>query len=157
MGGARFSQYGHSRERHTAEYCQELCFQCPSPTVSHIHPCFPSRTAVRFDPDSYGDFPFPWDPVHMKVCVCLLRMGSPFPPFLWRSCAQALLAFNARFSRGFFAQCQIPTHGSLMWGSEFSLLTPKVSLCVPVTFQSVGLPTWEVWGCLYHLITPPTS
>ena len=24
----------------------------------------------------------PWDPVHVKVCVHLLRMGSPFPPFL---------------------------------------------------------------------------
>ena len=29
----------------------------------------------------------PWDPVHLKVCVRLLRMGSPFPPVLWSSCA----------------------------------------------------------------------
>ena len=24
-------------------------------------------------------------------------------------------------------------------------------------FQSVGLPTWEVWSCLYRVIAPPTS
>ena len=96
----------------------------------------------------------PWDPVHVKVCVHLLRMGSPFPPVLWSSCIQASLAFNARCSRGSFSQCQIPTCEGLMWGSELSLLW--VSFCEPVSFQSVELPTPEVWGCLYHKITPPT-
>ena len=38
----------------------------------------PPITAVSFDPDSHGVFALPWDPVHVKVCVCLLRMGSPF-------------------------------------------------------------------------------
>ena len=28
-----------------------------------------------------------------------------------------------------------------------------MSLCEPVSFQSVGLPTWEVWGFSYHIIT----
>ena len=69
----------------------------------------PPRTVIRFDPDSYGDFSFPWDPVHMKVCVHPLRMGSPFPPVLWSFCKQALLAFNARCYGGSFSQCQIPT------------------------------------------------
>ena len=87
-----------------------------------VFPGCPPRTAVRFDPDSYGDFALPWDPVHVKVCVRLLRMGSPFPPVLWSSCTQAPLAFNARCSRGSFSQCQIPTRESLMWGSELSLL-----------------------------------
>ena len=32
-----------------------------------------------------------------------------------------------------------------------------MSLCEAVSFQSVELPTQEVWGCLYHEITPPTS
>ena len=32
-----------------------------------------------------------------------------------------------------------------------------MSLCEPVSFQSVGLPTQEVWGCLYHVFAPPTS
>ena len=51
------------------------------------------------DPDSYGDFALPWDLVHVKVCVHLLRMGSLFPPVLWISCAQAPLAFSASCSR----------------------------------------------------------
>ena len=105
---------------HADEYYEELCFQYPSPITSHIHPCFPSRTsktAVRFDPDSNGDFAFPWDPVHVKVCVHLLIMGSPFPPVPWSSCAQVPLALNARCSRGSFSKCQ-----SFTWGSELSLL-----------------------------------
>ena len=98
MGGARFSQNSHLQRKAAAKYSRELCFQCLSLTTSHIHPCFPRRsprTAVRFDPDSYGDFALPWDPVHVKFCVHLLRMGSPFPPVLWSSCLQAPLAFNA--------------------------------------------------------------
>ena len=91
-------------------------------TFTSVFPGGLPRTAVRFDPHSYGDFALPWDPVHMKAHVHLLRMGSLFPPVLWSSCTQAPLAFNARCSRGSFSQCQIPTHESLMWGSELSLL-----------------------------------
>ena len=99
------------------------------PQQATFTPVFPGclpRTAVRFDPDSYRDFVLPWDPVQVKVCVHLLRMGSPFPPVPWSSCTQAPLAFNARCSRGSFSQCQIPTREILMWGSELSLL--QVSL-----------------------------
>ena len=85
-------------------------------------PGCPPRTAVRFDSDSHGDFALPWDPVHMKVCVWLLRTGSPFPPVPWSSCAQAPLAFNARCSRGSFSQSKFPICESLMWGSALSLL-----------------------------------
>ena len=78
-----------------------FAFNVLPPQQATFTPVFPGdlpRTAVRFDPDSYGDFALPWDPVHVKICVCLLRMGSPFPPVLWSSCAQAPLAFNARCS-----------------------------------------------------------
>ena len=91
-------------------------------TFTPVFPGGPPKTAVRFDPDSHGDFALLWDPVHVKVCVRLLRMGSPFSPVPWSSCAQAPLAFNARCSSGSFSQCQIPTCESLMWGSELSLL-----------------------------------
>ena len=58
----------------------------PSPPVfTEDHP----RTAVRCDLDSYGISASPWDPVHMKVCVCFSRMGSPFPSVPWSSCMQA--------------------------------------------------------------------
>ena len=108
-----------------AEYSRALCFQCPSPTITIFTPVFPGgppRTAIRFDPNSYGDFAFPWDPVHVNVCVHLSRMGSSFPPVPWSSCTQAALAFNARCSRGSFSQCQIPAREGLMCGSELSLL-----------------------------------
>ncbi len=65
-------------------------------TFTPVFPGCSPRTAVRFDPDSYGDVALPWNSVHVKVCVRLLRMRSLFPPVLWSSCAQAPLAFSAR-------------------------------------------------------------
>ena len=40
-------------------------------TFTPVFPGGPPIAAARFDPDSYGDFALPWDPVHVKVCVCL--------------------------------------------------------------------------------------
>ena len=91
-------------------------------TFTRVFPGCPPRTAVRFNPDSYGDLTLPWGPVYMKVRVHLLRMRSPFPPVLWSSCAQGPVAFNARCSGGSFSDCQIPRSGDLKWGSELSLL-----------------------------------
>ena len=42
------------------------------PQQATVTPCLPRdppRTADRSDPDSYGDFALPWDPVHVKVCA----------------------------------------------------------------------------------------
>ena len=94
--GPDFPKMATFRERQVDEYSQELASSVIPPQQATFTPVFPGgplRTAVRFDPDPYGDFALPWDPVHMKVCVCLLRMGSPFSPVLWSSCAQAALAF----------------------------------------------------------------
>ena len=91
-------------------------------TFTPVFPGGPPRTAVRFDPDSCGDFALPWDPVHVKVYVRLLGMGSPFPSVPWSSCTEAPLAFNARCFKGSFSQCQIPTREILMCFSELSLL-----------------------------------
>ena len=55
-------------------------------TFTPVFPGGPQITSVRFDPDFYGDFALPWDPVHMKVYVCLLRMGS-----LWSSRCGAVI------------------------------------------------------------------
>ena len=49
-------------------------------TFTPVFPGCPPRPAVRFDPDSKGDFALPWDPVHVKVCVRLLRMGVSVSP-----------------------------------------------------------------------------
>ena len=125
-GGARFSQNVHlQRMAQLLNIPQSFAFNVvPSQqaTFTPVFPGCPPRTAVRFDPDSHGDFALPWDPVHVNVCVRLLRMGSPFLPVPWSSCTQAPLAFNARCSRGSFSQCQIPRRGGFTWGSELSLL-----------------------------------
>jgi len=67
-------------------------------TFTTVFAGYPPRTTVRFNPNSYGDFALPWDPTNVNFCVCLLIIGSPFPPVLWSSCTQAPLAFNARCS-----------------------------------------------------------
>ena len=56
-------------------------------TFTPVFPGGPPKTAVRSDPDSYGDLALPWDPVQVKICVRFSRIGSPFPPVLWSSCA----------------------------------------------------------------------
>jgi len=101
-----------SRERQLLNIPESFAFNVlPSQqaTFTPVFPGCPPRTAVRFDPDSYGDFALPWDPVHVKVCVCLLRMGSLFPPVPWSSCTQAPLAFNARCS-GALSPCARSPH-----------------------------------------------
>ena len=91
MGGDRLSQNGPLQRK-------ALLLNIPKSFASNVLPSqqalftsvfpgCPPGTAVRFDPDSHGDFALTWDPVHIKVCVCLLRMGSPFPPVLWSSWA----------------------------------------------------------------------
>ena len=115
-GWARCSQNGHlQRKAQQLNIPKSFSFNVLPSQQATFTPVFsggPPRVEVRFDADSYGNFALPWDPVHVKVCVCLLRMGSLFPPVLWSSCAQAPLAFNARCSRGSFSQCQIPTRGA---------------------------------------------
>ena len=85
-------------------------------TFTPVFPGCPPRTAVSFDPDSYGDLALPWDPVEVKFCVCLLRMGSPFPPVPWSSYAQAPLAFNARCTF-------LPVPDPHTWESDVGLRT----------------------------------
>ena len=85
MGGARVSQNGHlQRKALLLNIPKNFVFNVlPSQaTFTPVFPGCPPRTAVRFDLGSYGDLTLPWDPVHVKVCVRLLRMGSPFPPVL---------------------------------------------------------------------------
>ena len=112
--GPDFPKMATSRERQLLNIPESFASNVlPSQqaTFTPVFPGCPPRTAVRFDPDSYGDLALPWDPVHVKVCVHLLRMGSPFPPVLWSSCAQAPLAFNARCSRALSPCARSPQVG----------------------------------------------
>ena len=83
MGGTRFSQNGHlQRKALLLNIPESFAFNVlplQQATFTPVFPECPPRTVVKFDPDSLGDFALPWDPVHVKVCVHLLRMGLRFP------------------------------------------------------------------------------
>ena len=140
MGGPDFSKMAFSRGPLANTYYLEPLPSvfCPlsEPQQPPAFPGDPPSPADRSDPDSYGVPALPWDPEHLKPCVHPLRMEYLFPTVLWSSCAQALLAFNAKCSGGSSSQYQTPSLGNLMWGSELSLLWR--SLCDTVIFQSVG-------------------
>ena len=91
-------------------------------TFIPFFPGGPPRIAVRFDSVSYGAFALPWDPVHMKVCVCLSRMGSLFPPVLWSSCALSPTGLQCQMLWGVF----LPVPDPQAWGPdvELRILTP---------------------------------
>ena len=94
---------------------------------------------------------FPLDPSAHKTP----RVEFLFPPVLWNSFDQTLLAFKARCSGGSSFQCQTPRLGSLTWGSELSLLWEN--LCDIIIFPFVGRPPggYGIW--FYHDCTPPTT
>ena len=79
---ARFFQNGHL-QRNT---CWWL-FLTPLPPMSFPHNETQSHpVSLRFSKNCRQVWPrflwslwFTWDPVHMKACVCLSRMGSLFP------------------------------------------------------------------------------
>ena len=123
--GQIFSKWPPPEEGRLMNILKSFAFNALPPqqaTFIHVFPGGPGRTAVRSDPDSHGDIALPLDAVYMKFCGCILRMGSPFPPVPWRSCAQAPLVFSASISGGSFSKCQIPRHEDLTRDSELSLL-----------------------------------
>ena len=122
-GGARFSQNGHlQRKAQLPNSPESFAFTVLPSQQAIFTPVFPGcppRTAVRFDPDSYGDLALPWDPVHVKVCVHLLRMGSLFPPVLWSSCAQSPTGLQCQMLWGLF----LPLPDTHTWEFDVGLRT----------------------------------
>ena len=58
------------------------------PQKHPIFPGYPSRTAGRYDPDSYGVSALPQDPVNTKIGVCISRVDSLSPSpveLMWTS------------------------------------------------------------------------
>ena len=151
-----------SRGAHTDDYSWDLCLQFlpPQPaTVTPIFPGYPPRTTVTSDPDSYRVSPLPWDPVHMKACGHLSKMGSTFSPVPWISCAPAPLVFNAKCSRGSISQCQIlgmrncmglrtlTPIGEFWWYSYFSVCGPP----------PVGMGLFISHNCPYYCFDVASS
>ena len=98
---------------------------------------------------------FPWVPVHIKPCV------HPPTQQSWVSDFHSSVEFcgqKPKALRSPLTQCQTPRLGSLMWGSEFSLLWEK--LCDIIIYQLVGCPLggYRIWLAIlwmcpsYHLI-----
>ena len=150
MGGARLFQNGHL----PGSSCWWL-FLGPLPPMSCRHsepqlpPAFPGdppRPSGMSDPDFYGVPALPLDPVHMKPCVCPPRVESLFLPVLWSICAQALLAFNAKCSRGVLLPIPGPQAGEPDMGLRS--LTPVGEPLQYSCFPVCGLPTRQVWDLL---------
>ena len=81
----------------------------------------------------------------MKPCVHPLRVEFLFPPVLWNSCNQSLLAIKARFYGGSSSCCQISRLGILTWCSELSILWEN--FCGIIIFLFVGHPlnVYGIW------------
>ena len=91
------------------------------------------------------------------VLVCVRPWVHPpwvefFTPVLWSSCTQAPLAFKAKYSGGSSSWCQTRRLGSLIWGSEFSLLWEN--FCDIIVLQFVGHPPWWYGIWLYCEYAP---
>ena len=132
-----------------------LCYQCPCPHSESqplpASPGDPPRPAGRSGPGLYGVTAFSLGlGAHESLCVPS-KSGvsvSPSPvKFLWSSPT----GFKAKCSGGSPSQCQTPRLGSLMWGSELSLLWEN--LCDIIIFQ-FGLPTWRVRDLIISWIHP---
>ena len=57
-----------------------MSFPHNEPQLPPVFQGHPPRSTGRFDPDSYGVFSLPWDPVHMKACMHLSKVESIFSP-----------------------------------------------------------------------------
>ena len=79
----------------------------------------PPTLAGSFGSGSCGvTAPLLWVWVHAEFRLCPPRLESLFPPVLWKSCHQILLAFKFRFPGDSQPLCQIHRLGSLTWSSE---------------------------------------
>ena len=94
-----------------------------SPQQATFTPVFsggPPRTAVRSDPDSYGDFALPWDPVSARESLCApFQNGisvSPSPVELLHTSPTGL---RCQMLWGLF----LPIPDPQMWGPEVGLRT----------------------------------
>ena len=73
--------------------------------------------------------------MHVRFCVCPFRVKSLFPPVLWSSYSQALLAFKDKCSGDSLLE---PWTVGPDMGPEFSLLWEN--LYNTVVLQAMGLP-----------------
>lgn len=118
----------------------DLHIHCSSPTVEWSWPLPPRRLSKSTHsscPNSYWVPSLPSDPVYMNTCV--------WPSVWWCSFTQGPLAFNAKWSGGYYSQGQIPRLGRLMWASELSLLWENLSDIVIFTFGCCPSRMYDIY------------
>ena len=112
----------NSRRAYTKGNFHSLLLPVPIPVVSSSD--HPSTGSLLTLAGSFGSVsyvvtsPFLWALVYTRFCLCPPRLEPLFPPVLWKSYNQILLAVKARFPGGSQPLCWIPRLGGLMWGSE---------------------------------------
>ena len=137
---------------------QNSCHQhlCPQ-GKPHLPPPFrevPQDQQVGLTQAPFKLLPLGWISEHVRFYMSPLREESMFPTALWLSHTSAPPAFKARSSGGLSSWCWTPRLGSLMWGSDHSLLGENLCSCdyPPIC----GLPTWGV-GLTYTLHFCPSN
>ena len=122
-----------------------------------VNPCFPrrlSKNCSQVQPRFLWNTCFSLGPsAHESLCVTF-KNGvsiSPSPMELLHTSATDL---QYQMLQGLF----LPMPDWQVWGPDKGLrtLTPVGESLWYSYFSICGLPTWWVWGCLYHIITPPT-
>ena len=142
LGGARSwdqrpKMSGWSQSAHRSLLCLPPAFMTPERATAICHLLRDTlRLAGRSGPCSSGVTASAQGSSACKTYVHPPRVKSLFPPVLWSSCNQALLAFKAKCSVDSSSLCWIPRLGQLVWGSELSLLWEN--FCNIINLQFVG-------------------
>ena len=124
------------------------------PRESHNHLLSPQETLqgqqVGLSQAPIESLLFPWDPVYTGPCVHPPRVESLFPPVLWSSCSQALLAFKAKCFGVLFSQCQTPRLGSLAWCQRchFCGRTSVIQLFASLCITHLGGMGFDYLACV---------
>ena len=141
--GPDFPKMVTSRGTHTHECSQDLCLQCPSPTMSHSHPLFSQAILQELWPS------LTQIPVESLLCLGSQNTQMPVFPFQeWGLCFPQ--SHGAPLHKLYWPSKPDPQ----VWGSNVGLrtLTSIGDSLLYSYFPDCELPTWLVWGCLYHVI-----
>ena len=127
------------------------------PQWARVTPCFPRR--------SYKNCSQVWPKFLWSLCLALGPSAHESLCVLFKNgvfISPSPLELLHKISND--PQCQIlqglllPMPDLQAWEPDMGLktLTPIGNSLWYSDFPLCGLPTWWVWGCLYHVIAPPT-
>ena len=145
-------------ETHADKYFREFCLPCPSPTTSLIHSLFSQEILQELQS---GPTRFLWSlcfalgpSVHESLCVPFKNGVS-----VTHSPLEHLCTSSTRLQCQMLQVLFLPMPDPQEWGLHEGprTLTPIGEFIWYSYFPVCGLSAREVWGCLCHVFTPPTS